>query len=245
MQAFAGKWLFKILALGGAGLYLASKMKSPKGAARVVSVTGNGEVECEPDFARLRVAVRTRDKVAKEASGQLQKKVAAVLEALEKQAQINATDLQTTNLSIRQDRHKPEGKEEYVTEYVAYTEVSVKVRELQKLGQVLDLANDAGIDELEGLEFDVHDSKTHKQRAMALAVKDARAQAEVLANNAGMRLGEVLRITDGPDYDMEPSGGMLSRSMGYAGAIATGSIAVHAQAHLKFELLPRDERVSF
>lgn len=244
MKSFAGKWLVKVLALGGVALYAASKSKASRKGERTLTVTGEGEVDCAPDFARVRVAVRTRHEVAKKASADLQEKLTAILEALTGKAELPKADLQTNHLSIRQDRHKPDDKDEYIVEYVAYSEITIKVRELDKLGQVLDVANDAGIDELEDLEFDVQDSKGYKRRAMALAVRDARSQAEVLASSAGMRLGSVLRITDGPDYDIQRSGGMLSHSMGYGGAVATGTISVHAQAQVKFELLEQRETVS-
>lgn len=236
--AFSNLW--KLLALGGAALYAASRTKSPRRSTSEISVTGSGEVECEPDLARVRLAVRSRQATAKEAAKQLEQKITTVIDALTQIAKLPKDDLQTTQLSIHQDRHKPEGKKEYVIEYVAHTEITVHVREIDKLGQVLDVAHEAGIDELEGLDFDLQDQRSPKRRALALAVKDARARAEVLASNAGMAVGAVLRMTDGPDYDIDRSGSMLSSSIGYAGAIATGSIAVSAQAYVKFELVPLD-----
>lgn len=238
MKALASSNLWRLLALGGAALYAASRSKGPSKSAREISVTGNGEVECEPDIARVRVAVRSRQASAKEAAKQLELKIAAVIEALTQEAKLSKDDLQTTQLSIHQDRHKPEGKKEYVVEYVARTEIMVNVREISLLGQVLDVAHEAGIDELEGLEFDLQDQRAPKRKALALAVKDAKARAETLASNAGMSVGAVLRMTDGPDYDVDRSGTMLASSLGYAGAIATGSIAVSAQAFVKFELVP-------
>lgn len=240
MKPLAVSNLFKLLALGGAALYAASRAKGASKTSREICVTGNGEVECEPDLARVRLSVRSRQSSAKEAATQLQQKIGAVIEALTSSAKLPKDDLQTTQLSIHQDRHKPEGKKEYLIEYVAHTEITVLVRKIDQLGQVLDVAHEAGIDELEGLEFDLQDQRSPKRRALALAVKDARARAEVLANNAGMAVGGVLRMTDGPDYDIDRSGSMLSSSIGYAGAIATGSIAVSAQAYIKFELVSID-----
>lgn len=242
MNALALSNLWKLLALGGAALYAASLSKGGSSASKgEISVTGNGEIECEPDLARVRVAVRSRQPSAKEAAKQLEQKIAAVIEALTQTAKLPKDDLQTTQLSIHQNRHKPEGKKEYVIEYVAHTEIMVNVRDITQLGQVLDVAHGAGIDELEGLEFDLQDQRSPKRKALALAVKDARARAETLATNAGMAVGAVLSMTDGPDYDIDRSGSMLSSSIGYAGAIATGSIAVSAQAHVKFELVPLDD----
>lgn len=234
--AFSNLW--KLLALGGAAVFAASRSKNSRKATSAISVTGNGEVECEPDLARVRVAVRSRQSTAKEAAKQLEFKISRVIEALTETAKLPKDDLQTTQLSIHQDRHKPEGKKEFVIEYVAHTEITVNVRAIDQLGQVLDVAHDAGIDELEGLEFDLQDPRPPKRKALALAVKDARARAETLANNAGMAVGAVLVMTDGPDYDINRSGSMLASSMGYGGAIATGSIEVSAQAYVKFELVP-------
>lgn len=238
MQPLALSNLWKLLALGGAALFAASRSTKAKKTGSEISVTGSGEVECEPDLARVRVAVRSRKASAKEAAKALELKIAAVIEALTQKAKLPKDDLQTTRLSIHQDRHKPEGKKEYVIEYVAHTEITVNVRKIDELGQVLDVAHESGIDELEGLEFDLQDQRSPKRKALALAVKDARARAETLANHAGMAVGAVLVMTDGPDYDIDRSGSMLSSSIGYAGAIATGSISVSAQAYVKFELVP-------
>lgn len=238
MRTLALSNLWKLLALGGAAIYAASRSKGSGGKTGEISVTGSGEVDCEPDVARVRVAVRARQSTAKEAAKEQELKIARVLDALIQGAKIPKDDLQTTQLSIHQDRHKPEGQKEFVIEYVAHTEITVDVRNIDQIGQVLDLAHDAGIDELEGLEFDLQDQRSPKRKALALAVKDARARAETLASNAGMAVGAVLRMTDGPDYDIDRSGSMLSTSLGYGGSIAAGSISVSAQAYVKFELVP-------
>lgn len=238
MKALALSNLWKLLALGGAALFAASRSKGARSSKGEISVTGSAEVECAPDLARVRVAVRSRQATAKEAAKELELKIARVLDALVQDAKLPKEDLQTTQLSIHQDRHKPEGQKEFVIEYVAHTEITVCVQKIDQIGQVLDVAHEAGIDELEGLEFDLQDQRSPKRKALALAVKDARARAETLASNAGMAVGEVLRMTDGPDYDIDRSGSMLSSSMGYGASIATGTISVSAQAYLKFELIP-------
>jgi hypothetical protein len=178
---------------------------------RTLSVTGSGQAILTPDVAYIYVGVHTEKPSAAEAvtenNGQTQK----VIQAL-RDFGIDAKDIRTTNFSIwPMDKYDPSsglptGEKTYAVDNTVY----VTVRDLDKLGDLLDTVIAAGANTVNSVQFDVADKSEALKQARADAVKDAKAQAESLASAAGMTLGEVQSISfyDTPAYPvMDGRGG--------------------------------------
>jgi len=178
---------------------------------RTLSVTGSGQAILTPDIAYIYVGVHTEKPSAAEAvtenNGQTQK----VIQAL-RDFGIDAKDIRTTNFSIwPMDKYDPSsglptGEKTYAVDNTVY----VTVRDLDKLGDLLDTVIAAGANTVNSVQFDVADKSEALKQARADAVKDAKAQAESLASAAGMTLGEVQSISfyDVPAYPvMDGRGG--------------------------------------
>jgi uncharacterized protein YggE len=109
----------------------------------------------------------------------------------------------------------------------------VKVRDLAQLGPLLDRATAAGANEVEGLSLQKDDTAPEEARALAAAVRAARAKAEELARAAGLRLGEVLELSEGG----RAPGPIPVRAMAMRGAgvpVAEGQIEVSAEVEMVF-----------
>lgn len=197
-MSFAARFL---LALSTAALALPAWSAGPDVHAphvRSVSVTGEGEAFGKPDVATVNAGVQTFAETVLEASRQNQAVVDAIFEALEELG-IEDKDVQTANYSIWAEQHYPRPEETNgkprITGYRVSNIVHVKVRELERIGEVLAAVTDAGANSIDGIQFGVEDTDQLEASARRLAMADARARAESLAGLAGVELGEVLAIS--------------------------------------------------
>jgi len=169
---------------------------------RTVSVSGSGTANLVPDIAYIYVGVHTEKPSAAEAMDENNAQTQKMIQAL-KDFGIDAKDIRTTNFSIwPQDKYDPmtgtpTGEKTYVVDNTVY----VTVRDLGKLGDLLDTVIAAGANTVNSIQFDVADKEAALKQARADAVKDAEAQAQELADAAGVKLGEIQTISF---YDSTP-----------------------------------------
>ncbi|HXF84810.1 MAG TPA: SIMPL domain-containing protein [Anaerolineales bacterium] len=163
---------------------------------RTLSVTGSGEAYLVPDIAYIYVGVHTEAPNASEAVKENNAQTEKVIQAL-RDFGIDAKDIRTTNFSIwpieRYDPSTglPSGEKTYSVDNTVY----VTVRDLEKLGELLDTVIAAGANTVNSIQFDVANKDEALRQARAEAVKDAEARAQELAEAAGVQLGEIQNIS--------------------------------------------------
>ena len=161
---------------------------------RSITVSGEGKVTLSPDIAYINIGVHTEKPTAAEAVAENNTQAQAVIAALKK-AGVDAKDLQTTNFSIYQNNQTgPDGKI-VSSAYAVDNTVYVTVRDLAKLGGILDAAVQAGANNVNNIQFDLADKTKALSDARAAAVKSAQAEANELATAAGVTLGNIQTIT--------------------------------------------------
>lgn len=161
---------------------------------RTLSVTGTGKSYLVPDIVYIYIGVHTENAEAGKAVEENTARSQKVTEALKK-FNIAAKDIQTTNFSIYpQQQFDSQGKVTGVI-YVVDNTVYVALRDLTKIGDLLDAVVNAGANTISGITFDVEDKTAALAEARAAAVADAQKQAEELAKAAGVTLGEILNIS--------------------------------------------------
>jgi uncharacterized protein YggE len=163
---------------------------------RTLNVTGSGQANLVPDIAYIYVGVRTEKPSASEAVSENNAQTQQMIQAL-RDFGIDAKDIRTTNFSIwPQDKYDPStgmpsGEKTYAVDNTVY----VTVRDLDKLGDLLDTVVTAGANTVNSIQFDVADKAKALEQARADAVKNAEAQARALASSAGVTLGEIQNIS--------------------------------------------------
>lgn len=161
---------------------------------RTLTVNGVGEVSIRPDIAFLYLGVHTEDASASAAVAANNTQTQEVIEALQAFG-IAAQDIRTTNFSIwPSQNYGPDGLP-LDTRYIVDNTVYVTVRELDKLGELLDVVINAGANTVNSIQFDLADKDESVSKARIEAVKDAQQQARELADAAGIQLGEVQTIS--------------------------------------------------
>lgn len=199
-----------------------------------ITVTGEASVAMQPDVATLSLGVTTQGVTATEAMTANSAALNVVLDRL-KAAGIADRDLQTSNLSLNPNWVGYEsGATPTIAGYTASNMLTVRVRALDRLGTVLDAAITDGANTLNGLTFELSDPKAKMDEARRAAVADARARAGVLAESAGITLGEVRSITEGGGY-VNPTPMFRSEAAASPVPVAAGEIAVTTTVTMVFE----------
>jgi len=194
-------------------------MAEPAPPVRTMSVNGTGQAFLSPDIAYIYIGVHTEQETAAEAVTANNAETQRVIEALKK-AGVDANDIRTTNFSIwPNQQYSPDGQPTG-TRYVVDNSVFVTVRKLDDLGDLLDSAVAAGANSINSIQFDVADKTEALKKAREEAVKDAKAQAQELADLAGMKLGEIQSISF---YDSAPVPYLDSFGKGGGGGAAVES----------------------
>ncbi|NVJ09283.1 SIMPL domain-containing protein [Myxococcus sp. AM001] len=170
----------------------APRAQAPAGV-RTVRVEGTGEVKAQPDEAFIDVAVETLAANAKAAGEQNAKRMEKVIAALTS-AGIARRDIQTRNYSVYPEYAPPlpNQTEPKLKGYRVSNLVSVHVKDLSRVGNLLDRALAAGANRVDSVRFGLSRQDAVQGEALRQAVARARKSAEVLAASLSVKLGAVL-----------------------------------------------------
>jgi uncharacterized protein YggE len=197
-----------------------------------IVVTGEGSVSVTPDYAQIRIGVTSRTRTVKEAVEANSKVMAAVMAAL-KDAGIAEKDIQTARFSIQPLYPPPEPRSEpKLSGYTVSNHVNVTIREIAKVGDVLDRVTAAGATDAGNVSFLVSDPSKALDQAREAAIADARRKAEVYAKASSVRLGRVEWITE--DGGSGPPVPMMARAAPVP--IASGEDILRVRVTVAFEI---------
>jgi uncharacterized protein YggE len=167
-----------------------------------VWVTGQGEVTATPDLATLYLGVEAQADTVAEAQSQAIEAMDNVMAALTDNG-VDEDDIQTQYFSIDQvTRWDSDKDEQVVIGYRVTNMVTVKIREIDNVGAVIDAVAEAGGDfiRVSNIAFSVEDPSEYYEEARAEAMADAKEKAEQLADLAGIELGNPTYISEGTIY---------------------------------------------
>lgn len=205
---------------------------------RQITVTGQGAIDAAPDIASITIGVTTEAKTAADALGKNSTATTAVLNRLSAFG-IDRRDLQTRNLSLSPrwaSRSTTADGPPEISGFVATNTITVNVRNLPNLGEVLDAVVRDGANIFHGLSFGLQEPRPTIDEARKLAVADAIARATLYAQAAGVVLGDVLSI--GEDRAAaQPIGGMeVARMASAIVPVAEGELTIMANVTMVFAI---------
>jgi uncharacterized protein YggE len=164
---------------------------------RVISVSAVGRVTVRPDTALVQVGAEARAPVLADATADVDRRMREVL-ARVKALGVADADIATVVYSIEPlVTQRPGEDATHITGYRASNVAQVRIRDLAAVGRVLDAAVNAGANTLPSLQFVVDDRSRPESRARALAVRAAAAKASEMAAAAGVRLGDLVLLSEG------------------------------------------------
>jgi len=160
-----------------------------------IQVSGTGSIQTKPDTASISIGVSTEDPSAQNAVSRNNAATAKVIAELEAAA-IEKKDLKTSHFSVY-PQYRTEGAEKHqVVTYRASNTVTVTIRNLDKVGDILTKAVAAGSNQISGPNFSVSDPEKYLSEARKKAVENAISKASAYAGAAGLKLGSILSIIE-------------------------------------------------
>ena len=160
-----------------------------------IIMTGTASVSAVPDQAIVTAGVVTNSKSARAALSENTKKMSQVFAAL-KDINVEDRDVTTSNFNISPNwEHGPNGSRQ--NGYQVSNQVTVRLHDVTFVGAALDTLVRAGANQAGGVQFLVEDRDTLLDTARAEAVTKAKARATLYADAAGVKLGDIIEITEG------------------------------------------------
>ena len=176
---------------------MAMLMAAPAALAQSTStVQCVGSVRVKADRAGICLGVRETDKELMAAQNRVNEKIAAIIEAL-KAMDVAEEAISTNGIGIYPNYNYDEN--ETISGYTASNTLYVTVADVANTGAYIDAAFAAGANSLDYVEFSAVETDEAAARALRLAVDSAKAKAQVLADAAGLKLGDILEIRDNAD----------------------------------------------
>lgn len=167
----------------------------------LLNVSAQAEAKRVPDIATLSTGVVTQAtdaNAAMRANAEQMNKVVAAIKA----AGIADRDIQTSGVNLNPQYHYTENQPPRITGYQASNTVNITVRDIGKLGKILDALVAVGANQINGPSFDIDDKKKDAgyDEARRAAVEKAQARAEMYAKTLGVRVRRIVSISEGSGF---------------------------------------------
>ena len=161
----------------------------------LVAVTGEGSAYLAPDMAVITLTVTRQETTARAALDANSAAMGQVLEAMKADG-IAERDLQTSGFSINPQYQYPKNEEPRVVGYQVSNSLTVRVRDLDQLGTIIDKSVTLGVNQGGQIRFTNDDPSDAITKARTAAVQDAREKATTLTEAAGVDLGRIVNISE-------------------------------------------------
>ena len=161
-----------------------------------ISVSGSGSISVEPDLAILNIGVEATGKTVSFARSEAASAMDSVVSSLKKEG-ILTKDIQTQQLTIY-PRYDYQTNKQVLIGYSVTNTARVKIRDLSKVGKIVDNAAASGGDyvRINGISFNVEDTDQYMESLRKQAVRKAQIKAEEYADSAGVKLGSLRSLTE-------------------------------------------------
>ncbi len=191
-----------------------------------IQVGGTGKVSVTPDQAHISLGVQSEAKQAAQALATNSKKMQEVFKSLQG-AGVELKDMQTSQLSVSPMWSYPKNKKPVLTGYSVSNNLSVKVRNLDDFGKLLDAAVQSGANQVNRISFEATKSGEAEQQALKLAMADAKAKAQLIATADGVKLGTLISLVEDVQYPQMPINRQMARAESFgdsAPPVAAGEL---------------------
>jgi uncharacterized protein YggE len=199
-----------------------------------IEVNGSAVVDVPADRAQVSFAVETRAEVAADASAANATVMSRVLAAL-RDARLPGLQVETFGYSLQPQYATEPSRVRSIAGYAAYNNVRATITAVDQVGRLIDVAIAAGANQVASIAFVASDTEPARTAALAEAVRNARAQAEVIARELGFELGPPLEIRGGSELPL-PVRLEAMRVQADATPIEAGDQSVGANVTIRFAL---------
>ena len=192
-------------------------------AEPVVVVTGDGLVKAAPDRAWVTFAVESRSRNPKEAQSQSATTMTAIQQKL-LSAGLSKDAIRTLSVDLQMESDFINGRQ-VPRGYVARNTIEVRLDDIARVGEVIDIGVTSGATAVHGVRFDLKERTSLEREALKRATADARARADAAASGAGRTVDRVIRIEEPAGRPFPPPVPMMMEARGQASRPETPVIA--------------------
>ena len=207
----------------------------------IISVSGEGIVEAQPDRATISVGVVTREKNPSEVQNSNARAASSVINSIAALG-IERKNISTGNYSFSPVyRHLENGKN-VLEGYEATNSVTIIVDNLNLVGKVIDAALSHGANQVNSLNFGLRNKAAYQDEALRLAILDAKRKAEIVATTLGKSIVSVRNVSINSNRVSAPQNYKMARAMaedsaaGFETPIESGTLNCSASVHVEFEI---------
>lgn len=216
-------------------------------AANTIVVSATNDVYAKPDLAITTVSVATEAKTVAQAMSENTVKMNAVIAAVKNQG-VEDKDLKTVNFNIspRYEWENPNCNYSYcpsgkriLAGYDINQSLEVKIRDLAKIGGIIEGATGAGANEVGGLQFTIDNEDLLKEEARNNAIEEAKNKAKNLAEKLGIRLVKIVSFSESGSFPIPYYAGAAKEALGIGGAapdIQTGENKISVTVSLTYQI---------
>ena len=216
---------------------------------QTLSVTGYGQADGTPDLANVQLGVSIVDPDIGKAINEANATIESITNAVVAQG-VSSNDVMTSHYSVwSEEVYDPQtGMPTGETKYRVDINLSITVRDVHRMGELIAVALDAGATNISGINFTIDDTVALEAEARNNAIADVRDRAEKLAQGLGMTLGELISVGEGSagapgpvySYGLKGDGGIGGGGVGAGvpSTISPGQTTIGVQVTAIYELLP-------
>jgi uncharacterized protein len=206
-----------------------------------LNINTSANLKQAPDIALVNAGIITKAKTAKLAMAENATKMSAAFAAL-KTAGIAEKDMQTSGINLNPEYVYQENKPPIIKGYQVSNSLNIKIRDMNKVGPVLDALVAQGINQISGPSFSVEDPDKAMDKARQEAIQKANERANLYAKGFGMKVKRVISISESGGYQSpmpQPVYAMKAMAMADAAAetsVAAGEVTLNLSLSVQFEL---------
>lgn len=195
MLIFALVFVFAFGAISG-GLSLIGNADDPQVPQKTISVSSEGTVKVKPDMAYINVGVQTENRSSKVAQQENATKMNKVMQVL-KELKIADSDIKTSQYTIYPiETYSEKDQRSYVTGYRVINTLEITIRDISKVGAAIDAVTANEANTVSNIRFTVADPDKYYLQALENATIKAKAKADVLAKQFGIKIGLPSQINE-------------------------------------------------
>ena len=191
-------------------------------AQSTITVQGIGSVKVDSDRAGISLGVREASTELMTAQSIVNERISAIVEVL-KGMGLSEEDISTNGIGIYPNYNYDDG--ETIIGYTAYNNIYLTVTDVNNTGAYIDAAFTAGANSLDYVEFSANETEEADAKALALAVESAREKAQIIADAAGVKLGDIVEIHDNSDMSYGGNGLYVKNAVEEAAGSGTDVMA--------------------
>lgn len=211
----------------------------PNSNEKQTVVSGEGKVFVKPDVAIVAISVKTEALRSDEAVRQNNEKMNAIIKAV-KNLGVDEKDIKTTAYNLYPVYDYTDKTGRTLDGYSLDQQITVKVRNFEKISSVLDKATANGANDVSNLQITVDDPEASKAEARKLAIEQAKQKAVEMAKNSGLKLGKVIDVQenfyDNYPVSYEAEGATLRKAVSVAPDIEAGEQEITVTVSLTYSV---------